>query len=81
MSVSQRDMILEHLRKYGSITPLEALDRFACFRLGARILELRKLGHPIETTPYTTPGGATVAKYVLRLPVYRPMTEQLSVAL
>ena len=38
---SQCSAILEHLKKGLSITPLEALNRFGCFRLSARIHDLR----------------------------------------
>jgi hypothetical protein len=31
------------------LTPVEALNRFGCFRLAARVDELRGAGHPIET--------------------------------
>jgi hypothetical protein len=44
---TQNELILEHLRKGNSITPLDALNRFGCFRLGARIWDLRKQGHNI----------------------------------
>lgn len=49
MSKSQSQMILEHLEAHGSITPLEALTKYGCFRLGARILDLRRAGHNIVT--------------------------------
>ena len=42
-------MIREYLDLYGSITPLEAISGFGCYRLGARIWDLRKAGHEIET--------------------------------
>lgn len=45
---TQRDQILNHLQKHGSITPMEALRRYGCFRLGARIWELKKK-HRIES--------------------------------
>lgn len=45
---SQDKEILSWLSKGKSITPLEALERFGCFRLGARIFNLRKQGHKIE---------------------------------
>lgn len=31
-----------------ALTPLDALDKFGCFRLGARIWDLRQNGHAIE---------------------------------
>ena len=59
-------MILEHLEKYGSITPLQALDLYGCFRLAARVHELRKhYGVPIRDEPWRTPGGARVNRYLL----------------
>lgn len=39
--LSQRELILRHLRKFGTITPMEALEYYGCFRLSARIYELR----------------------------------------
>ena len=38
---TQCDRILEHLERYGSITPLEAWQRCGVYRLGARIYDLR----------------------------------------
>lgn len=46
---AQVDMILRHLKQGKSITPIEALNEFGCFRLGARIADLRKEGHNIKT--------------------------------
>ena len=45
--MSQSIMILEHLQKNGSITQAEAIERFGCYRLGARIWDLRQSGHKI----------------------------------
>lgn len=47
---SQKDMVLGHLRRYGSIEPLTALREYGCYRLGAVIYELRREGEAIETT-------------------------------
>jgi hypothetical protein len=41
---SQADRILRHLRRGDSITPLGALKRYGCLRLGARIWDLRSAG-------------------------------------
>lgn len=46
---TQVEMTLEYLEKYGEITPLEALTAYGCFRLGARIADLRADGHNIVT--------------------------------
>lgn len=45
---SQSDQILEYLQKGYVLTPLDALKRFGCFRLSARIFDLRKRGHNIQ---------------------------------
>ena len=47
---SQKDMCLDYLERYGSITPLEALSAFGSFRLAAIIHELREDGYVITTT-------------------------------
>jgi len=46
--MSQKSRILEHMKRWGTIDPMTALDSYGCFRLAARIEELR-LVHPIET--------------------------------
>ena len=44
--ISQTARILSYLLEGHSITPLEALDKFGCFRLGARIKDIeRQLGY------------------------------------
>jgi len=40
---------LQALKSGRKITPLEALAEFGCFRLGARIWDLRQLGFPIKS--------------------------------
>lgn len=49
MKDTQCAAILEHLKRHGSITPLEALNWYGCMRLGARIYDLKRAGTPIET--------------------------------
>lgn len=46
---SQSDMILEYLKRFESITPMEALTACGCFRLSARIADLKALGYDIRT--------------------------------
>jgi hypothetical protein len=41
---SQAQLILEALQAGEAITPFDALNRSSCFRLGARIYDLRKQG-------------------------------------
>lgn len=50
---SQKDMILNALLHGEEVTPMSALAQFRCFRLGARILELKK-DYPIVTKYNTT---------------------------
>lgn len=45
--MTQTEIILKHLKDYGSITPVEAYSHYAILRLGARIFDLRKAGYPI----------------------------------
>ena len=47
-----------------SITPLQALNKYGCFRLAAAIHKLRKEGMAIETE-YVTKNSKTFAKYFL----------------
>lgn len=53
--MSQSEAILADLRKGKKLTPLEALREYGCFRLGARIFDLRKDGHPIKSERVTDP--------------------------
>ena len=63
--MSQSEAILEHLKSGESLTALQALARFNCLRLGARILELRRQGHDIRSEIIRTRSGKNVAKYTL----------------
>ena len=47
--MSDKIRVLEYLRAHGAITPMEALDSFGCYRIGARIWDLRHDGHDITT--------------------------------
>jgi len=64
--MTQKDMILNWLQKGKTITPMEALEKFGCFRLAARIHNLRESGHNIVATDYETPSGKRVARYSLK---------------
>lgn len=44
----QKSIILRHLRKYGSITNLEAYDKYRILRCQARIYELEQRGFVID---------------------------------
>ena len=58
---SQRIAVWKHLQ-VADITPLEALTLYGCFRLGARIFELRKEGKKIKTEMIDI-NGKRVARY------------------
>jgi hypothetical protein len=62
--MTQTDAIRAHLLSGRDITPLQALDDYGCFRLAARIDELRKSGLEIETITETR-NGKKFAKYKL----------------
>jgi hypothetical protein len=49
------------LRGY-KLTPLQALEKWGCMRLGARIYDLRRAGMDIRTTTITR-NGKTFAQY------------------
>lgn len=46
---TQQQAILKHLRSGNPITPIDALERYGCFRLSARISDLKAQGHRITT--------------------------------
>ena len=48
--MSQCNQIMNHLKRHGHIEPLTALSTYGCYRLAARIGDLRERGHNIETT-------------------------------
>ena len=45
--MTQCDRVLEYMRDFGSITPLEAMQDIGCMRLASRIADLKDQGHPI----------------------------------
>jgi hypothetical protein len=47
--MSQEIQIYNHMRKHKTITPIQALEKYGCFRLAARIADLRGRGHKINT--------------------------------
>lgn len=65
--MTQNDAIREHLMSGKSITPLDALRDYGCFRLAARIDQLRKQGYCI-TTEFETRNGKKYASYRLIKP-------------
>lgn len=60
---SQNAMILNFLESGGSLTPIEALEKFQCFRLAARMNDLRKKGYVIQTEILKDDNGKSYASY------------------
>lgn len=50
MTTTQKKQIKEDLMAGKRISPIQALRNYGCFRLGARIYELREEGMDIKTT-------------------------------
>lgn len=65
MTETQTAQILAHLKTGRSITPIDALNRYGCFRLGARIYDLKQSGHNIYREMVETDSGKRVASYTL----------------
>lgn len=62
---TQTEQILNHLLAGKHLTALEALQRFGCLRLAARIGDLKKEGHEIKSTRVELPNGKSVASYTI----------------
>jgi len=63
--MTQNEWILGRLKAGYSITPMDALKGCGCFRLAARINDLRAEGHIILTEKISL-GGKSFASYQLR---------------
>ena len=67
-SASQTARIKAALLRGETLTPMDALRRFGCFRLGARIWQLRnEHGMDIRTEQFRTESGKIVAAYSLNI--------------
>lgn len=65
-SRSQNARIAAYLKDGNSITPMDALNKFGCLRLGARIADIKELyGWKIESNRVLTDTGKRVASYRL----------------
>jgi hypothetical protein len=63
-SMSANQKLRKWLLSGKSITPIQALEKFGIFRLGARILEMRREGYGI-ITEMQNKNGKRFAKYTL----------------
>lgn len=60
--MSQNTEILKYLKAGNTLTSLEALNRFGCFRLASRITDLKKT-HNIKSEMVKVNSGKKVAQY------------------
>jgi len=62
----QNSQILSYMKEGNSITTLQALELFGCFRLASRINDIKNQGHRVEKEMVKTPNtGKKVAKYYM----------------
>ena len=68
-SVPQKELVLQYMRDFGSITPKEAYNQLCIMRLASRISDLKKDGHKIvkewETSKNIYGIESTYARYKL----------------
>ena len=63
---TQEETVLEHMRRYGSITSMTAFERYSITRLAAKIFVLRKAGYDIDMVWETSQYGTRYGRYILR---------------
>lgn len=67
--MTQKQKVLNHINRLGSISPAEALRDYQITRLAARIGDLKKDGHDIVSERRQHPTtGVVYARYTLRQP-------------
>lgn len=62
---NQTTKILLYLKEGNKITGMDALNLFGCWRLGARIWDIKKMGFKIKSELITTNTNKVVAEYEL----------------
>lgn len=62
---TQKEQVLAHLKKYGSITSWNAITDYRITRLAAVIFLLREDGHKIFASAEKSSEGKRYAKYIL----------------
>jgi hypothetical protein len=62
---TQKTQIHNYLRSGKSLTGMDALTLFGCFRLAARIADLERDGVEIDHNPEKLPSGKRVTRYKL----------------
>lgn len=64
--MSQKNLLMKHLRDNGHITQLEAIGLYRVFNLKGRINDLRDDGHNIVTDMRRDATGKPYARYTLK---------------
>ena len=64
--MSQNKQIADYLNKGKKLTPIDALNKFGCFRLAARIADLRNEGMNIVTNTIKLENKKQIAQYSLK---------------
>ena len=62
---SQKELVVDYMNRYSSITPLEAMQDLGIYRLTSRITDLRKDGYLVGSEWVEVPkrgGGTTRVK-------------------
>jgi len=52
--MTQMDMVLNHIKRFGSITTWEAFTNYGCTRLSGKIFNLKKQGYEIDSQTEST---------------------------
>ena len=77
MNESQNLIILAYLKSGKTLTPVDALNNFKCFRLASRIYELKDKGWPIYCEVKELENGKRVGHYrMVQDKVWWPLIEQ-----
>ena len=61
--MNQCEIILRHFQSGGTLTVVEALQRFRIYALSQRVTDLRNEGYPVVTEMIQTPSGKRIARY------------------
>jgi len=64
--MSQNKQIADYLNKGKKLTPIDALNKFGCFRLAARIADLRNDGMNIVTRTIKLDNKKQIAQYSIK---------------
>lgn len=64
--MSQNKQIADYLNKGKKLTTIDALNKFGCFRLAARIADLRNDGMKISTKIIKLENKKQVAQYSIK---------------